>query len=267
MIYNVQEMMQKINSEMTEPKYPRGYCGLSNIGEKCYRKLQFDHYWAYKISRSKRMERLLKTGHILEPMVIQEICSLGFAVVEYGNDIIGSAGHWLGHEDAVLFDGTRNILCEIKTHKHSEFTKLKKQGFAKSHVKHYEQMIAYMGYKKLSKGLYVAINKDNSEIHIEEIDFDGGLFEELSRKQMDIIAVDYLHKRIGNNSAAWFECRLCDACDVCFGKAPVEKNYRTSAKTDIEDGGIWSVDGVEISLSVQELEPADFEYNPIFNSI
>jgi hypothetical protein len=256
-----------LNDAQIEPMLPRGYMGLSNIGEKCYRKLQFDHYWAYKIRRNKRIDRLLKTGHLLEPMVIAEILDLGFTVVECGIKIVGAAGHWQGHEDVILNDGERNILAEVKTHKNSEFQKVIKKGFKESHPKHWLQMNAYMGYKKLSVGLYIAINKDTSTMYVEYVEFDQGLFEEMKVKQYDIIAVDYLHKRIGNNSPAWFECKLCDACDVCFGKVPVEKNYRTDARTDVNEDGIWSMDGVTIPLIVQNEIPNDFTYNPIFDSI
>lgn len=235
------ELSDKLNKTEIEV-LPRDYMGLSGIGEKCHRKLQFDHYWLHKRKASKRMQRLWGFGHMMEQKFIDDLATEGIYVKDTQSEVIGFAGHWKGHCDGIALsesDPGVNFLVEFKTHAEKYFNQLTKDGVMKAFSYHYDQMIAYMGYLELPFGLYMAYNKNTSEYYFEIIMFDSERFKELKRKEQEIIVSDTLLPRIGNGSKAWFECKLCDAADHCYGDKEYEVTCRSCAYVDVLEGGKW----------------------------
>lgn len=233
--------MQKLNDAETVHEL-RGYNGLSSIGNKCIRQMQLAHYNCYTVTLSARIERLFGFGHLMEPVLRAEL--LDKLCIESTGDqdeVIGFAGHWKGHIDGIgRFLGSDDyFLEEFKTHNAKSFADLKKKGVKESKPGHYDQMEAYMGYKNLKLALYVAYNKDNSEIWVEWVKFDEEHFFELKRREGEVVMSDVLLPRIGNNNKTWFECKMCDCKDECFGDKPIHKSCKNCQHVDILDGGVW----------------------------
>ena len=242
------EMTRCMNeTEINQEK--RYYNGLSGIGEKCLRRLQFNHYDCLNLKHSARMIRLFGVGHSMEPKLRKELSKfLGMVFKGDQDEVIGFAGHWKGHIDGLgMFLRSSKFytkdddwfLMEYKTHNDKSFAALKKDGAKKSKPKHYAQVTSYMGYKKLDRCLYVGYNKNTSEIYLEWICFDEDEFKENKRKEAEVVMADCLLPRIGNDSPMWHECKLCDAHGVCFGKEPINKSCRNCEHVDIKDDGIW----------------------------
>lgn len=242
------EMTRLVNDTPLEQEN-RHYNGLSSIGEKCLRRLQFNHYDCLEVKFSCRMIRLFGVGHTMEPKLREELTKfLGMDFKGDQDEVIGFAGHWKGHIDGLgMFLRSSKFftkdddwfLMEYKTHKEKSFAELKRDGVLKSKPKHYGQVTSYMGYKKLDRCLYVGYNKDTSEIYLEWIPFNEDDFKENKRKEAEVIMADTLLPRIGNDSPMWHECKLCDAISVCFGKAPIKKSCKNCKHIDILDDGIW----------------------------
>ncbi len=251
----------------------RHYNGLSAIGTKCLRRLQYNHYDCLDVSHSCRMIRLFGVGHRMEDVLIEELNRfLQIGVTDQQKQCIGFAGHWKGHIDGIGFfyriskfytsDDDR-FLMEFKTHKASSFAELKRDGVKKSKPLHYGQCTSYMGYMKLPRTLYVGYNKDTSEIYLEWIYFDEAEFNDNKRKEAEVVMADTLLPRIGNDSPMWHECKLCDALGVCFNKEPVKKSCKNCQHVDIHDGGLWTCTKGE---TIKGYEPCDkYELMEIFN--
>jgi hypothetical protein len=247
----------KLNNTLCKKELPRPYLGLSMIGEKCHRYLQYYHYWAYEIQITRRIRRLFDDGHKAENTIIQELAINEIIVTGMQAEVIGTAGHWKGHSDGRAFhidDNLDQFLVEFKTHNDKNYCDLVKNGVRKAFPKHHSQATSYMGYEKLPKTLYVGYNKDTSEMHPEWFDFDQDHFNELKRKEIEVIASDELLPRIGNGSSAWFECKFCDARKVCYGKQKPAQNCRTCEHVDILDKGVWacSLDNETLTLREQK---------------
>lgn len=266
------EMTRLVNDTPVKQEN-RHYNGLSAIGTKCVRRLQYTHYDALDITHSCRMIRLFGVGHTMEPKLRKELTQfLGMVFKGDQDEVIGFAGHWKGHIDGLgmflrsskfyTFDDDW-FLMEYKTHKASSFAALKKDGVKKSKPMHYSQMTSYMGYKKLGRGLYVGYNKDTSEIYLEWILFDEAEFNENKRKEAETVMADTLLPRIGNDSPMWHECKLCDALSVCFNKEPIKKSCKNCQHVDILDGGVWQCTKGE---NIKGYVPCDkYEQMEIFN--
>lgn len=251
----------------------RYYNGLSTIGEKCLRKLQFIHYDCLLTTHSCRMIRLFGVGHAMEPKLREELTQfLGMVFKGDQDEVIGFAGHWKGHIDGLgMFLRSSKFytkdddwfLMEYKTHNDKSFAELKKDGVKKSKPMHYGQVTSYMGYKGMAKTMYVGYNKNTSEIYIEWIPFSEEDFNENKRKEAEVVMADSLLPRIGNDSPMWFECKLCDAHSVCFGKESMKKSCRNCEHVDILDGGVWECGK---GHTIKGYEPCpEYERMEIFN--
>lgn len=251
-----------LNEETTE-ELPRPYMGLSQIGDSCHRALQYHHYWGYKITLSNRVKRLFNVGHRQEQIIIDELAKIGIFITDQQEEMVGTAGHWKGHCDGIAIaeiDIEKKFLVEFKTHNQKNFDLVKKKGVRDFSSKHYGQCTAYMGYLGLPYCLYVAYNKNTSELWTEIIMFSDIDFQELKRKEMEVIASDSLLPRIGNGSPAWFECKFCDARKVCFGKEKPPVTCRTCSAVDILPDGIWFCTFHNMQLNKEQQAEACEQY-------
>ena len=235
----------------------RPYLGLSMIGNKCSRYLQYYHYMTFKSEYSARIQRLFDVGHAAEKLMIADLAKVGIEVTGRQTEIIGFAGHWKGHIDG---KGNKIFLVEFKTHNEKWFKDLLKKKVKESKPGHYDQMQSYMGYLDLSRCLYMALNKNDSTYYFEWIEFDKERFHELMRKEEDIIMTSVLLPRIGNNNRAWFECKMCDAKEVCFEDSIINKNCRSCQNVDVEDAGRWRCSYFGKTLDTREQKIACDNY-------
>lgn len=249
------QMLIALNDATTsEP--PRDYLGFSGIGEPCYRKLQHSHYWTYKSPLTRRIKRLFKVGHDSESLMIADLNKIGFKFKSDQLKVDGPTGHWKGHIDGIIHKDGEEFLVEFKTHNDSSFKDLLKRGVKLSKPTHLAQVTCYMGPLNLGKCLYMALNKNTSEYYLEWIQYDENLHFDLIDKAVEVVAAETLLPRIGTNSPTWFQCRMCNAQDVCFNREAPQRNCRTCKFVDVLDKGRWQCskfyEGTSIILSAGE---------------
>ena len=258
----------KLNEQMIEPELPRPYLGLSGVGNSCHRKLQYDHYWCYAKSYSVRIKRLFQVGHDEEPKLQEAIMELGYNFHSDQMYVPGEGGHWSGHIDGIFedIDTCELYLAEFKTHNDKSFKLLLKGGVRKSKPGHFSQVTAYMGGLGMDKCLYVAYNKNDSEIYVEIILFDKEHYDDLKRKQNEVIMADVLLPKIGTGTSSWFECKLCDARAVCHKKAKIPVTCRTCHNVDILGEGVWecSLDEKKLKSEAQKLACDEYILDDMF---
>lgn len=251
----------ELNDKMSEPELPRPYLGLSSIGTKCHRKLQYDHYWAYTKSHSARIQRLFQVGHDAEPKLVMEMEKLGLTFHSDQYQVVGFGGHWKGHIDGVLENEEREHLAEFKTHNDKSFKDLKKKKLKLSKPGHFDQMTSYMGYTELKTGKYIAYNKNDSEIYVQDVPFDNEHFKELQRKESEIVMAEELLPKIGNGTSNWFECKLCDARNTCHKGKEIPVTCRSCQNVDVLPNGIWSCGITMCALDIVEQKAACEKYS------
>lgn len=241
----------ELNDAIIESEH-RAHVGLSQIGHSCHRYLQFVHYWAFDVSYSARIQRLFNVGHSTEEVMVADLKIKGIEVQNQQREIIGFSGHFKGHIDGIFNENKENKLLEFKTHNDKSFKDLLKKSVKMSKPVHYSQMQSYMGYLGLENGLYMAYNKNDSTYYFEKIRFDDGFFDQLKRKEKEIILSEVLLPRTGTNSPTWFECKYCDAREVCFYKQESSVNCRTCSNVHVMDDGKWVCGFTDDELSTDE---------------
>ena len=267
------ELVEYLNQKtkgVTENK-ERGYLGMSMIGTPCRRSLQYSMYMASGDGFvDKRIGRLFNDGHAFEDKLLTIFKDLGIIIGGRQVRLKDDTGMWNGHIDGCFTVENDEWLLEIKTHNDKNFKTVAKQGVKKAKPVHYDQMMIYMGYGKWDRCLYAAYNKNDSDLYFEEVLFDQKHFDSLVAKANDIIASDALYPRIGNNSAAWFECKFCSHRDVCFGMEQIQKGCRTCAHCEAHNDNKWTcnnelVPESNLSFDMQKQGCDNHLYSVMFN--
>lgn len=236
----------------------RNHLGASLIGHDCARYLWYTFRWVEAGAFSGRMQRLFNRGHQTESRFIEWLRGIGFGVWEHDPStneqfrIHGVGGHFGGSLDGRLAIPERyhamlagamviqeGMLLEMKTSKTGPvFQKLIQQGVKLSKPQHFAQMCSYGRKYGYHYALYLCINKDDDDIHVEVVELDWDYGADLERKAGDIILSQTPPPRV-NESPAFYLCKLCDRHDVCHKGAPYEKNCRSCTFAQPVEGGEW----------------------------
>lgn len=131
------------------------------------------------------------------------------------------------------------VLLEFKTsgtgHK---FNALKDNGMALEKEDHYAQTSTY-GYKYgFRYVLYLSINKNDDDLHIEIVKLNHNLGEQMIAKATLIIGSQTPPPKL-SESPTYMECRTCDFKDICHEGASVERNCRSCEHATPVEGGQW----------------------------
>lgn len=257
---NPNTTLYKINNlkSKPDPMKRRTYLGMSGTGHKCMRALQYSLRWASKQEElTFRTLRIFERGDIEEARVIRDLKKINiecYAIIdgekveitgdidEKQEEIIGFAGHVKGHTDGRCINvpeapKTEHRL-EIKTAKASKWKAFKANGCKATNIVYYSQTQNYMGESGLTRCLFIVVNKDTEEWHVERIEFDKDYYEDLKRKEMMVVTTEKLFdKLIGFDIK--MNCTWCGHKDVCKNEVPPEINCRTCSNAEVHNDGKW----------------------------
>ncbi|HDZ25646.1 MAG TPA: hypothetical protein ENH65_03945 [Candidatus Aminicenantes bacterium] len=266
----------------------RGYLGASIIGHPCERYLWYCFRQCCSPDFSGRMYRLFETGDREEGRMAANLRSIGCEVhdfvpspedysggyprglirIEKQFEVSALGGHFSGHMDGCALGipeapKTWHVL-EFKTHKAKSFKKLEKEGVQKSKPQHFSQMQIYMHLTKMTRALYLAVNKDTDDLCSERIKHDSGACETLMSKAERIITSNEPPKRAFSRRD-YYECKWCDAQSICWGPESSEPALPIKtlscrqcchATPDIHsEGANWHCE--KLGVPVKDLEPCE----------
>lgn len=235
----------------------RGHLGGSMIAHECSRYLWSVFRWLSAEEFSGRQLRLFQRGHLEEARFMEYLSGIGAHVIEFQPDADGNAnkgeqqfrisgvmGHFGGSLDGQVWLPEKygvpfGMLSEYKTKGTGRgFAELLKKGVKITNAMHYGQMSVYgrkYGYKY---ALYMSVCKNDDNLHVEVVELDWNLADQLERKAADIILSQLPPAKIAS-SPAYLECRLCHFSDICFKGAPVEKNCRSCVNASPAENAQW----------------------------
>lgn len=159
-------------------------------------------HWCLESDFEGRMLRLFDLGNRIEDQVVDYLKDSGVIDVsavdkdgnQYRASILGghSSGACDGFVKRVYEDNPEKVLLlEIKSANDKRFNELVKlqdyQGWSKTYQ---WQIQCYMGIFNLDQALVVVVNKNNSKIYSEIVDFIPNIWEEAQRKAEHIICSD-----------------------------------------------------------------------------
>ena len=230
----------------------RSYLGASIIGHPCGRFLWLSFRHALPPVTDPRLLRIFRHGHMIEAEVVRAIRQAGIKVRYTGHKqrYINLGAHIGGHADGVITSGLPESpktphLLEVKSAKNSQFNALKKGGIEKERPQHYVQMQLYMHGMKLTRAIYVVVNKDTDELYTERIRYDEQVALIALNRASAIIYAERCPERMSND-ASWFRCRGCPGYKMCHYSEPTESTRcRTCCHITPQRDGRWFCERLE----------------------
>ena len=198
------QIFEQIDEKIVEleTRY-RNHLGMSGIGDDDERKLWLGFRHCLNSSFEGRMLRLFNLGNRIEDQVVDDIRRTGIIAVasedENGKQFSASllGGHFAGSCDGILKgvlpepDEETIVLLEVKSANDKRFRELQKERDYGGWSETYRwQIHCYMGAMSLTHALVVVVNKNNSEIYSEIIEFDPVIWEKAQEKAKKIICSD-----------------------------------------------------------------------------
>lgn len=205
----------------------------SGIGEECSRRLWYELRWTISPAPLPgRLLRLFETGHIEEARLLDDLRKIGVKIEGQQEPIPALADGWLtGHPDGIGtgIPGAPKTphLIECKTHNDANFKLWRRQGVKTSHPKHYAQMQIYMHALKLTRALYICVNKNTDEIGAQRVQYDPLEAARLVVRAEGIVAADWVAPPKISAKPDFYLCTFCDFRGVCHGEQIPRRNCRT----------------------------------------
>lgn len=236
--------------EATAESGHRAHLGASVIGHTCERYLWLLFRWAWREAFDGRMLRLFDTGKRAEARFVAELRGIGCEVHdadEFGQQfrVREISGHFGGSLDGAVLglpEAPKSWhVVEFKTHGAKSFAELSAKGVRESKPQHWAQMQVYMGLTGMERALYLAENKDTSDLYSERVEFDLVEFNRLVERARRIVTAATPPGKLSADPA-WYQCKWCAFHGLCHGEQVAEVNCRTCAhatpRVDVE-GGVW----------------------------
>lgn len=240
----------------------------SMIGSECDRFLWYSLHWAYAPEKfSGRMLRLFETGFNQEDRMIADLKRAGLEVYEVDPDngkqftARALAGHVRGKLDGIC----RGVpeapakwhVVECKSHNAKSFKKLLGPGGLKvTKYDHFVQCQTYMHIRGLDRALYIAVNKDTDELHVERVKYDLDFCTRLFARLERILRADSPPPRLAEKEI--FACKFCKAKPLCFGDSFARISCRTCVHSSPEFSGdaAWSCARFAKPITISEQREA-----------
>lgn len=233
----------------TKQEKPRPHLGASQIGHPCERALWYGFHWVTYPKFKGRVLRLFERGQNEEAVFIKNLRDVGVTVWDVDPDTNKQirfetyGGHFGGSCDGIakgILEAPAALhVLEFKTSSDKLFKQLQRDGVEKAKPMHYAQMQVYMKAFDIERAYYMAVNKDNDELHAERIKYSPVVSRQLFEKAERIITAALPPGRLSDDPA-YFECKWCDHWEVCHNNKLPEVNCRTCAHSTPELTGGWS---------------------------
>jgi hypothetical protein len=233
--------MIDIEKKFEEPLRP--YLGLSQLGHECERFLWYSFRWCFKNILTERRKRVMQRGQDEEDRIVNNLKKEHITVYADQLEISLFDDHVKGHIDGICIDvlnGYQSYLLEMKLLAEKYFKKYEQSGVQATNIQYYAQMQTYMHQLRLSKTLFIVVNKNDDNEYREFVDLDAKYANSMIDKACYIISSEKSPDRRPEFSKTHFKCKYwCNAFDICHNGVQVENNCRTCKNSMLHDYGNW----------------------------
>lgn len=215
----------------------RDYIGASEIGHVCERYLWLKfHRFVWPESFEPRMLRLFNRGHREEYQFESQLKAIGFKIIDTCQGQRGFAhGFFAGHWDGQVERDGLKYTVEYKTHSDKSFKMLVLDGVKESKPQHYAQMCTYAKEQGSDGMIYMAVNKNDDDLHIEVLPRDDAQAQRNAERAERIGSSFQPPAKIAK-SVTDYRCKFCNAKKVCHGIGAMRVDCRNCAHIDKANG-------------------------------
>ena len=246
-----QEIIDRVYAAIKKSKEDKelylGRLGSSSIGRECPREVWLSWRAFAKSEFGGRMLRLFDTGHLQEARIVADLKRAGFTVFDVdaeGNQFqyIDDTGHFITKIDGVIKGVPGSVekphILEIKTHNQTSFNAVVKHGVLKSKPEHYTQVQSSLALSGMTRGLYVALCKNDENIYVERIKEDTAAQGVIRKRIVSLVNATMRPARV-NEDPESFACKFCDMKEVCHGKVEPLRTCRSCRNAVAAPEGVW----------------------------
>ena len=206
------------NSQSKASEEVRNYIGASSIGSDCLRKIWYQFKGFESAGVLPKTRRTWDIGKNLEGLIGAWLFDAGVAVyLDFQTFHSINVPILQGHIDAYVVIRDKKSILEIKTAKNASFNIFVNKGLKIWNQQYYAQVQSYMGMSHINSAYILVLNKDNSEISDEYVEFDADYYEKLEQKALMISKSESEPPRI-SGSPLWHTCKMCQFNKVCHNK-------------------------------------------------
>ncbi len=212
-INKLTKLIEKHQSQIEDDV--RDYIGASSIGSDCLRQIWYQFKGVKSEGVPSKTRRTWDIGKRLEGLVVKWLLDSGVKVLTF--DVTYSSKNveaFQGHIDALVVINKRHYILEIKTAKDASFKIFVNKGLKIWNPQYYAQIQSYMGMSSLHGAYILVLNKDNSELWDELVEFDEEFYKKLEEKAIMISSAVVEPPRI-HYSPLYFKCKMCKFNKVC----------------------------------------------------
>lgn len=229
----------------------REYLGISTIGHDCLRKLWYDFRHCGKSEYSARIHRLFQRGHREEPIIVEDLKRIGVVFHSDQEEVSFAHGHIKGHLDGIgenIPDAPKTPhLLEFKTMAEKYFKILKNNGLKKANPVYYCQVQCYMRLKKLTRCLFIAVNKNTDERYYERIKLEKKEADDFLERGYFVVNSNFPPPRFES-----YKCNWCDYKSICKEGGLPRKHCRTCCHSSPDESGAWYCSKYEKLLNFKQ---------------
>lgn len=236
----------------------RPHLGASEIGHYCERFLWYKFRHAFAVQFSGRLLRLFQRGHNEEHTFINEFKGIGIEVMH--EDANGNQ-YSFEQEDNKHFKGSMDFALkglsespktwhvgDAKTANDKKFKEFAKEGTEKTEYKYFAQLMVYMAWTGMKRAMIFISNKNDDSIYTERFKFSKKIADQLIEKAKRVVFSPAPLEKISERPD-WYECKFCDAYDVCHGSKVPSVNCRTCCHSTPKKDGTWLCEKHDHTLS------------------
>ena len=237
--------------ERKDASRPSRRLGASSLGGPCDRALFLKFHWVVNEHFKGRLLRLFDLGKREEDVMVENLKKAGIALSFTGKDQVELklAPHVVSYPDGLITHFPpipgENLVLEIKTMNTKDFEELKKHGVKKTQREHYAQMQLemkgmsdFLG-KPVRYALYVVLNKNDSRIYCEIVEYDEDRVKLLLDRADNLVGMTELPPPL-TADPNWYICKTCNYWNFChLSHESFAVNCRTCAHSTPMPDGNW----------------------------
>lgn len=188
----------------------RFHMGLSMCGYECDRRIWLTFRWAVLENHSGRTLRRFRRGHKEEDVVSSDLHLIGATVTDRQLRI-DCGQHVSGSIDGIVSGipgAPGRWLVEIKCLASKRVKALQNDGLAVAEPEYHRQTVAYATQLGLDGALFIAVGKDDDEIHDEFVALDNGATQAMVTRLQFLALAQRIPPKI-HEDPSWYKCKMC----------------------------------------------------------
>ena len=200
-----------------EVERERTYVGASVLGEECDRALWY-RVKQFPTEETPRQKRIFRLGHVIEEELVCLLSLAGIQVAQKGRSgepFRFQKGIFAGTADGIIRHNGELYVLELKSAKGARFRQYQKKGVRSESKGYYIQLLTYMRFFGIPKGVFIIYNKDTSDLYFEEVTADDSLVDAYLDRGEEIYRMGTPPPQKWKDET-FFKCRMCSFRKECW---------------------------------------------------